>query len=242
MRCQAARFHAHTATHLTKKQGMHHSMAWFESQMPNLAAVVAWAGHSVRNPATVGLEDSILVKHGESEFLPITGRIRGHNGCYGWFDENGYCRRSGKAQREGGIGARDDDHLTATSKMGKSTSLAYEVFPGENSGKEGEAHFEDLDRVVLMGHDSSSPDAVRRLTSDGAIFDWPESVVERTSKVNFAGAKTTEEKQLHFVACALELFYDLMIGSERRVSESPGFETPLGMHVKRRTEAVEDGS
>ena len=35
---------------------------------------------------------------------------------------------------------------------------------------------------------------MRRLTSDGAIFDWPESVVEKISKVNFAGAKTTEDK------------------------------------------------
>jgi hypothetical protein len=68
------------------------------------------------------------------------------------------------------------------------------------------------------------------------------SVVETTrwrSKVelakikasNIKGAHTLEEKQLHFVGFAMELFYDLLLSPSLNISQAPGYEGPLG--VKR---------
>ena len=38
-----------------------------------------------------------------------------------------------------------------------------------------------------------------------------------------------QDKQLHMVGYLFELFYDLMIAPRHNVSQSPGFETPLGV-------------
>jgi len=45
-----------------------------------------------------------------------------------------------------------------------------------------------------------------------------------------AGSYTREQKQLAMVAYAAELFYDLMIPARHNTSESPGFETAIGIY------------
>ena len=72
------------------------------------------------------------------------------------------------------------------------------------------------------------------------------SVVETTrwrSKVelakikasNIKGAHTLEERQLHFVGFAMELFYALLLSPSLNISQAPGHEGPLGVHVRKRT-------
>ena len=250
-RAQAARFRAHKMRNpFLRKKSDSYCLGWFGGEIPTMSALVSWAGHSVKNPAAVKAEDPLAVKVGESQFLSISEHGGNLDGCYGWFDENGYLRRSGKAQAgmsaglpvSGGIGARDKKHVENAGKVGKSVSKAYEIFPGKVSGRQGEAYFEDLDRVILLGYDSSDPEVVKRLTTDGDIFNWPADVVSRVSKVNFGGTNTTQQKQLHFVAYALELFYELMIGSDRDVSESSGFETPLGVHITEKKKKTGGGA
>jgi hypothetical protein len=48
-------------------------------------------------------------------------------------------------------------------------------------------------------------------------------------KIRFAGTQCLKEKQLHMVAYLCELAYDIALSPDHNVSESPGFETPLGI-------------
>jgi hypothetical protein len=60
-------------------------------------------------------------------------------------------------------------------------------------------------------------------------FAWStERMLERIGAVNFANAKDLKAKQLHMAGCMCELAYDLALTQGDNVSQSPGFETPLG--------------
>jgi hypothetical protein len=67
------------------------------------------------------------------------------------------------------------------------------------------------------------------LISNSGIFNWPDELLKNIEKVNFAGTRSIKEKQLHMVAYLCELAYDIALGSDHNVSESPGFEMPLGI-------------
>jgi hypothetical protein len=71
----------------------------------------------------------------------------------------------------------------------------------------------------------------RSLASDGWVWniEWSKEVLERIGAVNFLGAKDLEAKQLHMVGYLCELVYDLALAPDQNVSQSPGFETPLGI-------------
>ena len=58
---------------------------------------------------------------------------------------------------------------------------------------------------------------------------WDRSVLKRVDKVKFAGCSTRRDKQLHMVGYLLELGYDLLLAQQDNVSQSPGFETCLGV-------------
>jgi hypothetical protein len=54
-------------------------------------------------------------------------------------------------------------------------------------------------------------------------------MIERIGAVNFANTKDLEAKQLHMVGYLCELVYDLALSPGDNVSQSPGFDTPLGI-------------
>jgi hypothetical protein len=53
--------------------------------------------------------------------------------------------------------------------------------------------------------------------------------IDEAGAVNFANAKDIKAKQLHMVGYLCELVYDLALTPGDNVSQSPGFETPLGI-------------
>ena len=61
------------------------------------------------------------------------------------------------------------------------------------------------------------------------LFMWDESSVKRINKLKLIGCTNFNEKQLVMVGYALELVYDLMIAVSDNVSQSPGFESCLGI-------------
>ncbi len=64
-------------------------------------------------------------------------------------------------------------------------------------------------------------------TGDG-IFLWSDVMLHRIGEIKFPGAKVLADKQLHMVGYMIELCYDLALSSDHNISESAGFETPLG--------------
>jgi hypothetical protein len=66
-------------------------------------------------------------------------------------------------------------------------------------------------------------------TDGSGPFAWSPEMLERIGTVNFANAKDIKAKQLHMAGCLCELVCDLALTPGDNVSQSPGFETPLGM-------------
>jgi hypothetical protein len=58
---------------------------------------------------------------------------------------------------------------------------------------------------------------------------FSKEMLERIGAVNFQKAKDLEAKQLHMVGYLCELVHDLALAPGDDVSQSPGFETPLGI-------------
>ena len=73
--------------------------------------------------------------------------------------------------------------------------------------------------------------AVKAITAkDNGIFVWSDATMAMIEKWDCKGA-SLEDKQLHMVVYAAELFYDLMIAKADNVSRSPGFESIVGVVV-----------
>ncbi len=79
-----------------------------------------------------------------------------------------------------------------------------------------------------MGVVCASTEALHQTDGSG-IFVWSKEMLERICAVNFQKAKDLEAKQLHMVGYLCELVYDLALTPDDNVSQSPGFETPLGI-------------
>ena len=84
---------------------------------------------------------------------------------------------------------------------------------------------------VAVGFDRSDAVARKHLTSGEAtemIFEWPAEARTRIRNLKIAGATAEQDLRLHMVGYALELAYDLALGTDENVSRSFGFEGALG--------------
>ena len=115
------------------------------------------------------------------------------------------------------------------------SSRSYNAYPDPNSPNITEdariGVFSDLVLCVGLAFQRMDKNAVKALcsTGSGRVLLWPPSVLEKVNKVKFAGCSSIEDKQLHMVGYLFELFYDLLIEPAANVSQSPGFETCLGI-------------
>ena len=76
----------------------------------------------------------------------------------------------------------------------------------------------------------SRKDGTEGITNvDDGLFIWDEYSLKRIEKLQLSGCSNVREKQLVMVGYALELVYDLMIAVSDNVSQSPGFESCLGI-------------
>ena len=82
--------------------------------------------------------------------------------------------------------------------------------------------------MVLVSVEEKNIEAIHQTDGSG-IFIWTPEMLQRISTVNFANSKDIKAKQLHMVGYLCELVYDLGLAPGDNVSQSPGFETPLGI-------------
>ena len=154
-------------------------------------------------------------------------------------DEGGFFNRSGKVV---GIGRnmliRHNEHEKCAREQGVDNldSLFYRSYPSKHAKLDGErlgrkGYFENLTAYCGLGFDRNKlPQAIFETDPNKEhLFRWDPDILRMIEKVNFRGAETVQEKQLHFVGYLLELCYDLALSSDQNVSRSPGFETPLGI-------------
>ena len=87
-----------------------------------------------------------------------------------------------------------------------------------------------------MAFDRSDTASIEQLcNTKGGVFHWGKVELAKIKASNIKGAHTLKEKQLHFVGFAMELFYDLLLSPSLNISQAPGYEGPLGVHVRKRT-------
>ena len=109
---------------------------------------------------------------------------------------------------------------------------------GEENKRRNDGEFEQLKLYCGLGFDPSHEyhKALYLTSAEHAVFDWSNIAIKKIMQVNFSsGSKGLFAKQLTMVAYLCELAYDLSLSKEYNVSESPGFETPLGIFGKQKT-------
>ena len=93
-------------------------------------------------------------------------------------------------------------------------------------------YFESLTMYAAAVFNRSSCDTILRPGSTGLLV-WSQDSIHATEKVSFPGCEGLPDKQLRVVCCLFELLYELCIAPANDKSESPGFETPLGVFGAR---------
>ena len=166
--------------------------------------------------------------------LVPTDNLVEFEGCYLYHDTaGGKFVRSGKVNGENrSFAARHKEH----SKAAKSKDLASKfcgACPSQTAPERQPmlqcGDFEDLRQCRALGF-SRKENLEALLQTDGSgTFVWTPEMLERIDAVNFQNSKDLEAKQLHMVGCLSELVYDLALAPGDNVSQSPGFETPLGI-------------
>jgi hypothetical protein len=166
-------------------------------------------------------------------FVP-TDNLVGFEGCYLYYDTaDGSFVRSGKVNGENrSFIARHKEHLKAA-KSKELPSKFYKAYPSQAAPETQQmlqrGNFEDLTQYCGLGFSRQENIQALHQTDGSGIFVWSKEVLERIGAVNFSGAKDLEAKQLHMVGYLCELVYDLALAPDDNVSQSPGFETPLGI-------------
>jgi hypothetical protein len=166
-------------------------------------------------------------------FVP-TDNLIGFEGCYLYHDTaSGSFVRSGKVNGENrSFLARDKEHLK--SAKSKELPLKFNKAYPSRSAPEPQptlqlGYFEDLQQYCGLGFSRSESIEALHRTDGSGIFVWSAEMLERIGAVNFQNAKDLKAKQLHMVGYLCELVYDLALAPGDNVSQSPGFETPLGI-------------
>ncbi len=61
------------------------------------------------------------------------------------------------------------------------------------------------------------------------VLVWSKTALDHLSDVNFPGCASLTDKRRVMASYLFELVYELCIAPDHNVSQSPGFETPLGV-------------
>ena len=91
--------------------------------------------------------------------------------------------------------------------------------------------FEDLIQYCSLCFLRESPASQNLVKTDSGLLLWKPAMLEQIKQVNFKNSQSLEDKQYHMALYLIELFYNLAIGNTNNISESPGFEVPLGTWI-----------
>ena len=197
-----------------------------------VAAYMILAGHTKPRIACIK-EGGALLFPDANKFAPCAMQPK-HEGCYLFFDNNERVFiRSGKVTG-GGVESRLKQH-----KSGAEAEIAslqfYDQYPSEKPARsekrDKRGFFEDLLAVFAAGFDPNCDVAksVGEDVKDGGILFFSEHEKANITICKLDGKMTDIEKFRSILAYQFELGYDLAIASRDNVSQSPGFESFIGI-------------
>ena len=230
--CLARRLQLHKESRLDKPQRTHWCLQWFSQNLGVLAAVAVLNNHVVRDLTHADDKVSLLTCV-PTRWLDAAPHAQ-LSGTYIHFDDEAVrVVRSGKAVRTDGIGGREKDHKKAARCLTSETAKSkfYSTYP-TTATEDGGSSWGDLRQCVAFAFDMRDKEKTNVICASErskGILVWPKLDRKSINEIKFAGASTLEAKQLHMVGYLFELGYDLMIAPSANVSESAGFETPLGI-------------
>ena len=194
------------------------------------AALMVLSEHVKEDLSVVSRNDDLLTMN-QSRFRQCCD-VPTREGAYLYFDRNNHrFIRSGKVTRRG-FNVRHKEHLKA-SQEAQSSSNFYFFYPSLASARSSSGTkrgaFERLDQLVAAGF---APTSTAAQTMDK---DWKEGGLlilsdEDKEQIKKKFGRVSElQKFQDICAYQLEYGYDLAIAPGNNVSESPGFESVLGV-------------
>ena len=201
----------------------------------NLSVVAAYqilAGHMKPRIACIK-EGGALLFPNANKFAPCAMHPK-HEGCYLFFDNNDCVFiRSGKVTGEG-VESRLKQHKSCA-EAEIASSRFYEQYPSEKTSRaekrDKRGCFEDLLPVFAAGFDPNCDivKSVDKDVKDGGILLLSEYEKARITSCKLDGKMSDIEKFRAILSYQFEIGYDLAIGSRDNVSQSPCFESFIGI-------------
>ena len=221
--------------HIDKRAGTRKDHWAWKFARKNLAVVAAYkilAGHTKSRIACVK-EGNSLLSPNINKFRPCLQSPK-DEGCYLFFDSNdGVFIRSGKVTGRG-VDKRLDEHKSGAESVTAQSDF-YELYPSEHSARaekrSKKGFFEDLFPVFGAGFDPNCPVAehVNKDVKEGGVLLLSEFEKAKIKSSKVDGSMSDAEKFRTILAYQFELGYDLAIALSDNVSQSPGFESFIGI-------------
>ena len=169
----------------------------------------------------------------------VEGEVNELEGCYLHYNRIRHVWiRSGKvvgsSQSNGetsrNFKIRQDEHANCA-RCNTKSSRFYSLHPDEQANTIGNIRrgfWHHLHQYCGIGF--SRKEGTKGITDiEDGLFMWDENSIKKIENLKLIGCTTIKEKQLVMVGYALELECDVMIAAFDSVSQSPGFESCLGI-------------
>ena len=158
-------------------------------------------------------------------------------GCYLYReqndDENRWIRSGKSCGVKCNFGDRHKQHHKGSLLQDEKPSKFYLSYPCASTkylDSIRRGWFQDVHQYVGMGFNRQDQQAVQVICDEHqGLFEWQPHIYTSLDKCTWHH-QDMRNKQLNMVAYLLELFYDLCLSPLDNVSESPGFELPMGIH------------
>ncbi len=206
--------------------------------LSRMAAVMVYFDHIQDDlECLVGRSNKCLLRNASNNFIPLkngTPAAKELEGCYLYYDTTGGdWIRSGKV-----IGrpfqVRHKEHQKHSLLKESTSSRFYTTFPSRDATLDTQhtrqGYFENLEIYCGVGISRKEPGlSYLKDTGPESVFVCNDNYLRYVNMVSFRGVVDPTEKQMHMIGYLCELAYDLAIAPANNVSESPGFEGPLGI-------------
>ena len=207
-----------------KSKHNHWVMRWSRRNMAQVAGIMTLFNH-VKKDLECMQDISSTLLGGKNQFVKVEEKESNLQGAYLYYDTNdGKWIRSGKVTRRS-FGVRHAEHVKK-SESKRTTSTLYSRYPSKNNEHRTsrKGFFDNLEQCVAVGFSLNKiiEEAVAKRYDEGGIFDstWDEEEnIKRNQRCNF----------IDMIAYQIELGYDLAISPSDNVSNSPGFESFIGV-------------
>ena len=204
--------------------------------IPCVVAIMVLFGHVKKD--TTCLDNNQCLLSSPDNFRRVArGAVKLWEGCYLYWDSNGYAWiRTGKATGTN-FGVRHDQHKAGAADPLKGNNIKskfYGSFPSENAAVPNRSavrgSFEQLQQHVGLGYNPLCKGNLTKDVSRSGIFHLDKNLDKNLESL-FRYESRLEAKKLHMVGYLCEMIYDVCLSPRDNISGNPGMEVLLGSYA-----------